>query len=276
MKTPSLILVIILTATASLVTDLFAQRKGSEQLAGVQRAELPTKLQFLRIPTTMQVEYDQLLALKETDKPFLRRYFQSEPKVAMRRGALWGLVFLGDEAVVGLITNTIANKNFRDIFDDRDMTGVSGMILALGFLGRTNDAAFAFLRRGIDAAWWDQARAWRAREYEHLTNARLVSYTIQSLGLTARTEGKDLIASLQQCNYTTMLPGGERWGHQGDMCAAVMYYEMQERLGWQGFIKRFFSQDSQLYEEWKTTESGKRHLRWFYQSRGRPVPKDLE
>ncbi|MEK7676106.1 MAG: hypothetical protein AAB676_09775 [Verrucomicrobiota bacterium] len=256
---------------------LSPQEKGAEKLAGVP-GELPARLRWIRVPPDVQVRYDQLLTLKADDKPILRRYFQSEPKIAMRRGAVWSLVFLGDESSVNLITNTLGNNTFRPTLDEFDMRGISTMVLGLGFLGRTNDAAYAFLRQGIDPSFWEGFRKWK-RENEsddEVMNARLVAYCVGALGVTARPEAKNLIADLQRRKYSTSLPDGQQWRHYEDICAAIAYYEMQERLGWENFQKRFFSRNSGLYAEWGQTESGKCHRRWAWQLRGIPLPPELQ
>lgn len=253
---------------------LLAQQKGAQQLSG----ELPARLAWIRVPPDVHIRYEHLLSLKADDKPILRRYFQTEPKIALRRGAVCSLVFLGDESAVNLITNTLANNSFRPTLDDEDTVGIDTMILGLGFLGRTNDAAYAFLRQGIDASFWEGYRKWkREKDYDNdVMNAQLVGRCVNALGLTARPEARELIAELQRRNYTTVLPNGQRYIHDGAICTAIMYYEMQERLGWENFLKRFFSPRSTLYDEWSKTESGKRHRRWTWQLRGIPLPPDLQ
>ena len=232
-------------------------------------ARIPAALLSLLETTNVGIHPKESVALAAGRQAALIEAYRAADSIPRKSRIARVLAHIGDEQVVGLLTNALARERVgRDL--TRYERGSFGQVAeSLGFLARRYDSAFSFLMQGIEPAFW--ARHSGSSE----AAATAIDFSedcLRGLAVSRRPEVPAIFESVRGGSI-----GMGARGLPGSLVDAVYSYRMQQQYGdaWDNgevYRPNDFDAHMRIFREWGQTPEGRDWRRWSASVRGLPEP----
>jgi hypothetical protein len=250
------------------------------KLSAAGSKALPPETDAQRIKPIVQnwwavPQLELVKGLTSSDLDALLRLYRQETNLVRRRAMTLALGFAGEERAVPLFTNTLTGEFRGRRLMDRGNSTVNeeGVMLTtlemLGMLAAKSDAAYDFLKRGLDPVFWQQNLKWSTQDTADEYGV-LAGRALGSLAYSGRPEIPGLLQKLKDnpmLNTADPRVDLRRTG-EGSVVDAAFWYDLTQQRGLD-YIKRICGTE-QVFEEWnrwKETQSGRRWRDWSTQRR---------
>ena len=263
-------------------TKAFLERRRPSRVPGEAQAEtIPAHLlPLMDVPgcRTFYPPWELLTKLTVEDKALLMREYRNRSNAADRAAIVRALAHLGGDDVVDLFIYSLSlefsGRELTTTVDGRENEEVALMKLvsALGILSAKNDAAYAFLKQGIDPSFWKVSVQWRSK-LGNETYGVLTALSIQALGMSGRQEIRPLLERLRNTDLVNRTGGNEPGARTfyGDVVTAAFYNDLVEKRGVEFFHRKWADGELERYwEGWSHTDNGKAWRAWSAAKRQTP------
>jgi len=192
--------------TNSLVRDHFTIFKGPEHTAPDLEHEkfipagdvrIPERLEGFRHKKDSNANRAAALKARPWDQELLIQLRDDTADLSQKTALTWALARVGNVEVVTnfmrFVTNRFKGREISEAQEDLHFETIQ----ALGLLAGRYEAVYEFLKRGTNPSYWQTNGFWFSpREYKSAGLA--ASCSIRALGISARPEALDALASLRK------------------------------------------------------------------------------
>jgi len=192
--------------TNSLVRDHFTIFKGPEHTAPDLEHEkfipagdvrIPERLEGFRHKKDTNANRAAALKARPWDQELLIQLRDDTADLSQKTALTWALARVGNVEVVTnfmrFVTNRFKGREISEAQEDLHLETIQ----ALGLLAGRYEAVYEFLKRGTNPSYWQTNGFWFSpREYKSAGLA--ASCSIRALGISARPEALDALASLRK------------------------------------------------------------------------------
>lgn len=188
--------------------------------------------------------------------------------LASRRALVWALGAHGSEDAVHALHGMLTNDYRGRYLERADEDALFDAVLNLGFLADDVPEAFELAKSGVNPGHWKSLKTWTS-ERGAFSRDLLVSYSIQSLGISGRADAPALLKQLRNrdANYLHRFAG--------DITQAMFYFHLRSEFGEEYLRHYMLNPDCKYaFRAWIETPLGKYWLEWANECMRGPRPPE--
>jgi len=257
------------SAVSSLPPQAGADTNSASSAALGERTLLAALLSLLDTPNA-GIRPKDVAGLGAESQGALIGAYHATDSIAKKARIARVLAHIGDERVLGLLTNPLTREYMGRQLTHREGQDLGQVAECLGFLARRYDSAFDFLKQGIDPAFWSQQPG---PSGAYVSMRGFAADCLRGLAMSRRPEVQTILDTIR----AESTPAVAR-NRSSSLVTAAYSYRMQQQYGdaWDnGEVYRVgdFEADMRRFEDWSKTPEGLDWRRWSRKAQGIPEPR---
>ena len=258
-----------LMVTILVFVSLASPKSAIAQAQGGQdKRDVPSRLVPLLRTFSTRPPWTALSKVDKTDRGQLKDLYKQAPDLSRKRGLTWALSLVGDEETVSLFKEVLQKDYKEKWLSHHEENVLVDTVLAMGLLAAKHDSARSFIQAGTDPSYWKTRKTWSSKRGEYSIDL-LVSFSIQAIGISGRSAGRDQEAGQQNDDVPELLDRFKskdaNYLHRfaGDIVQAAFYHDIRMRRG-DEFLRKYLlsKNDMALWRAWIRTPGGKQWFDW--------------